>query len=197
MNRIGIIGGTFDPPHNGHLLIANEAYHALQLDEIWFMPNKIPPHKLEKDVASTMHRVEMLKQAIDHEPHFSICLIELERQGPSYTYDTVIQLKKSYPEKQFYFIIGGDMVEYLPKWFKIDELLELIQFVGVTRPGYSLQTPYNIKELEIPEFAVSSSFIRDRFSSGGTTKYLVPKKVQTYIERNGLYGAGTSVSNRA
>lgn len=196
MNRIGIIGGTFDPPHNGHLLIANEVYHALQLDEIWFVPNKIPPHKLEKDVVSTYHRVKMLKLAIEHEPHYSICLIELERQGPSYTYDTVIQLKKNYPDKQFYFIIGGDMVEYLPKWHKIDELLQLIQFVGVTRPGYSLHTPYAIKKIEIPEFAVSSSFIRDRFSDGGTTKYLLPEKVQSYIERNGLYGAGTGVSYR-
>jgi nicotinate-nucleotide adenylyltransferase len=196
MNKIGIIGGTFDPPHNGHLLIANEVYHALQLDEVWFMPNQIPPHKMGKDVASAHDRTEMLKLAIEKEPHFVLCLIELERQGPSYTYDTIVQLKKKHPDTEFYFIIGSDMVEYLPKWYNITKLLELITFVGVTRPGYTLSTPYDIVKLEIPEFAVSSSLIRDRFKSRKTTHYLLPEKVQDYIERNGLYGTGTSARNR-
>lgn len=197
MSKIGIIGGTFDPPHNGHLLIADEVYHALGLDEVWFMPNQIPPHKIGKDVASARDRAEMLKLAIEQEPHFTLCLIELDRQGPSYTYDTVLQLKKKHPDKEFYFIIGGDMVEYLPKWHNITKLLEVIAFVGVTRPGYSLSSPYDIIKLEIPEFAVSSSLIRDRFQSGGTTHYLLPKKVQDYIERNGLYGTGTSAEDRS
>lgn len=197
MSKIGIIGGTFDPPHNGHLLIANEVYHALKLDEIWFMPNQIPPHKWGKDITSVHNRVEMLQLALMDELRFSLCLIELERQGPSYTYDTIVQLTKKHPDTEFYFIIGGDMVEYLPKWYNIAELLQLVTFVGVTRPGYTLSTPYPITRLEIPEFAVSSSLIRDRFQSGGTTDYLLPKRVQDYIERNGLYGTGTSTANRS
>ncbi|GAA3321626.1 nicotinate-nucleotide adenylyltransferase [Ectobacillus funiculus] len=152
MKRIGIIGGTFDPPHNGHLLIANEVYDALRLDEVWFMPNASPPHKLEKHVTSTHDRVEMLKLAIEGEPYFSLCLVELERQGPSYTYDTMLELKEAHPDTSFYFIIGGDMVEYLPKWYRVEGLLALAIFVGVTRPGYTLSSPYDIVTLEIPEF---------------------------------------------
>ncbi|MFP3124613.1 nicotinate-nucleotide adenylyltransferase [Ectobacillus funiculus] len=196
MKRIGIIGGTFDPPHNGHLLIANEVYDALRLDEVWFMPNASPPHKLEKHVTSTHDRVEMLKLAIEGELYFSLCLVELERQGPSYTYDTMLELKEAHPDTSFYFIIGGDMVEYLPKWYRVEGLLALATFVGVTRPGYTLSSPYDIVTLEIPEFSVSSSLIRERFMKGRTTRYLLPEKVQDYIERNGVYGAAASVGNR-
>ncbi|MFX3624467.1 MAG: nicotinate-nucleotide adenylyltransferase [Ectobacillus sp.] len=188
MRKIGILGGTFDPPHNGHLLIANEVYYALQLDEVWFMPNQIPPHKMGKDVASARQRTEMLQLAIRKKPHFSLCLIELEREGPSYTYDTMLQLKKRHLEAAFYFIIGGDMVEYLPKWHNIDKLLQLVKFVGVARPGYTLSTPYEIITLEIPEFAVSSSLIRERFRTKQTVDYLLPDEVKKYVERNGLYG---------
>ncbi|MFD3447662.1 nicotinate-nucleotide adenylyltransferase [Microbacteriaceae bacterium 4G12] len=197
MRKVGIIGGTFDPPHNGHLLIASEVQDALKLDEVWFMPNQIPPHKMGKEVTSVDNRVEMLRLATEQMPHFSLCLVELTRQGPSYTYDTVVQLKEQYPDTCFYFIIGGDMVEYLPKWYKVEELLKLITFVGVTRLGYALTTPYDMITLEIPEFAVSSSLIRERFSKKKTTNYLLPEKVKDYIERNGLYGASTSTRNRS
>ncbi|MEH7461254.1 nicotinate-nucleotide adenylyltransferase [Bacillus thuringiensis] len=189
MKRIGIIGGTFDPPHNGHLLIANEVYDTLELDEVWFLPNQIPPHKRDKDVSSVRNRLEMIHLAIEQDMHFSICLAELEREGPSYTYDTMLQLTKEHPDVQFYFIIGGDMVEYLPKWYNIDELLKLVTFVGVARPGYTLSTPYDIVTIEIPEFAVSSSLLRERLTKKKTCKYLLPKGVQEYIERNGLYGS--------
>ncbi|MGF9963239.1 nicotinate-nucleotide adenylyltransferase [Bacillus rhizoplanae] len=189
MKRIGIIGGTFDPPHNGHLLIANEVYDALQLDEVWFLPNQIPPHKRDREVTSVRNRLEMIHLAIEQEMHFSVCLAELEREGPSYTYDTMLQLTKEHPDVQFHFIIGGDMVEYLPKWYNIDELLKLVTFVGVARPGYTLSTPYKIVKVEIPEFAVSSSLLRERFTKKKTCEYLLPKEVQEYIERNGLYGS--------
>ncbi|MCP8967195.1 nicotinate-nucleotide adenylyltransferase [Ectobacillus ponti] len=196
MKKVGIVGGTFDPPHYGHLLIANEAYHALGLDEVWFLPNQIPPHKLGKDVAGAADRVEMLRLAAAGKPAFSLCLIELEREGPSYTYDTICRLRQQYPDISFFFIIGGDMVEYLPKWHRVEELVSMVQFVGVTRPGYTLHTPYPIQKLEIPEFAVSSSLIRERFQSGGTTDYLLPEKVREYIQRSGLYGASTSTGAR-
>ncbi|MDM5190044.1 nicotinate-nucleotide adenylyltransferase [Bacillus sp. DX4.1] len=189
MKKVGIIGGTFDPPHHGHLLIANEVYDALQLDEVWFLPNQIPPHKQGRSITSVENRLNMLELAIEQEDHFSVCLEELNREGPSYTYDTMLQLTEKHSDIQFYFIIGGDMVEYLPKWYNIDALLQLVTFVGVARPGYTLHTPYQIVTIEIPEFAVSSSLLRERFVKKKTCKYLLPKQVQAYIERNGLYGS--------
>ena len=154
--KIGIIGGTFDPPHYGHLLIANEVYHALNLEEVWFLPNQIPPHKQGRNITSVESRLQMLELATEEEEHFSICLEELSRKGPSYTYDTMLQLTKKHPDVQFHFIIGGDMVEYLPKWYNIEALLDLVTFVGVARPGYTLHTPYPITTVEIP---VCSFFI--------------------------------------
>ncbi|PEB43237.1 nicotinate-nucleotide adenylyltransferase [Bacillus pseudomycoides] len=187
MKKIGIIGGTFDPPHYGHLLIANEVYDALALDEIWFLPNQIPPHKQDRSITSVENRLNMLELAIEQEEYFSVCLEELRREGPSYTYDTMLQLTKKHPDAQFHFIIGGDMVEYLPKWYNIEKLLQLVTFVGVARPRYTLNTPYEIVTVEIPEFAVSSSLLRERYKEKKTCKYLLPEQVQVYIERNGLY----------
>ncbi|KEK26262.1 nicotinate-nucleotide adenylyltransferase [Bacillus gaemokensis] len=187
MKKIGIIGGTFDPPHYGHLLIANEVHDALGLDEIWFLPNQIPPHKQDRMITSVESRLKMLELATEQEERFTICLEELNREGPSYTYDTMLQLTKKHPDVKFHFIIGGDMVEYLSKWYNIDNLLQLVTFVGVARPGYTLRTPYKIVTVEIPEFAVSSSLLRERYKEKRTCKYLLPEQVQSYIERNGLY----------
>lgn len=186
MKRVGILGGTFDPPHYGHLLIADDVRTELKLDEIWFMPNYIPPHK-DKQVTDHTHRVNMLYAAIANQPHFRVETIELERKERSYTYDTIVLLKQRYPDTMFYFIIGGDMVEYLPNWYRIDELVQLMQFVGVKRPGYSLCTPYPIIEVDVPTFAVSSSLIRERIQSGKSVTYLLPEAVQLYIKENRLY----------
>jgi nicotinate-nucleotide adenylyltransferase len=114
-------------------------------------------------------------------------LIELERQGPSFTYDTIMLLKENYPHKQFYFIIGADMVEYLPKWHNIDKLLKMITFVGVKRPSYNHQTSYPILYSEVPEMGISSSMIRSRLKVGGTVRYLVPDSIRKYIKENHLY----------
>ncbi|WP_297987733.1 nicotinate-nucleotide adenylyltransferase [Anoxybacillus sp.] len=186
MKRVGILGGTFDPPHYGHLLIADDVRTELKLDEVWFMPNYIPPHK-ENKVTDHTHRVNMLYAAIGDEPHFRVETIELERKERSYTYDTVVLLKERHPNTTFYFIIGGDMVEYLPHWYRIDELVQLVQFVGVKRPGYSLRTTYPIIEVDVPTFAVSSSLIRERIQHRKSVAYLLPKAVQLYIKENRLY----------
>jgi nicotinate-nucleotide adenylyltransferase len=186
--KIGILGGTFDPPHNGHLLIASEALTQLRLDEIWFMPNKIPPHKQDNDISSIQDRVNMIQLAISDHPNFKLETIELEREGPSYTYDTIKILKKRHPNAEFFFIIGGDMVEYLPKWYKIDDLLTMVTFVGVRRPGYSFSTPYSIKEIYSPQFDVSSTMLRKRFKEGKNTRYLLPDQVKKYVEEKNLYG---------
>jgi len=187
LKKVGIFGGTFDPPHNGHLLMANEVLQSLKLSEIWFMPNQIPPHKLQESISPSYHRLNMLKLATEGNEAFKIETIELERSGPSYTYDTMVLLKERYTNIQFYFIIGADMIEFLPKWYKIDELIQLIQFVGVKRPGYSVKTPYSILEVEVPQFDVSSTIIRHRIKNGHSIDYLVPDSVIQYIKENQLY----------
>ncbi|MCD7033024.1 nicotinate-nucleotide adenylyltransferase [Metabacillus sp. GX 13764] len=188
MKKIGLFGGTFDPPHYGHLLMANEVKAALSLDEIWFIPNRIPPHKQDEEHSGSHHRMNMLKLAIEGHQEFHTEKIELERQGPSFTYDTMVLLKERHPDKKFYFIIGADMIEYLPNWHMIDELVSILQFVGVKRHGYKTKSPYPIIEVEAPQFEVSSTMLRERFASGYPTDYLLPEKVKTYIEEKHLYG---------
>lgn len=187
MEKIGILGGTFNPPHLGHLIIANEVMCSQGLDEVWFMPNQEPPHKEKSNDATNSDRIEMLKLSVEGHPNFKLELLEMERPGPSFTYDTMKLLKGNYPQKEFYFIIGADMVEYLPKWHNIDELLELITFVGVKRPFYNLQTSYPILYSEVPEMGISSSMIRKRLREGGTIRYLVPETIREYIKENRLY----------
>jgi nicotinate-nucleotide adenylyltransferase len=188
MTKVGILGGTFDPPHFGHLLIANEVLSELSLDEIWFMPNQEPPHKKKSESVENIERVEMLELSIKGNPAFKIEKIELERTGPSFTVDTMRILNEQFPNHQFYFIIGADMIEYLPKWHKIDELINLVQFVGVERPEYSLDTDYPIHYVDVPSFDVSSSMIRERVQHGKTVRYLLPEPVIDYIREKQLYG---------
>ncbi|QOR65606.1 nicotinate-nucleotide adenylyltransferase [Cytobacillus suaedae] len=188
MKRIGILGGTFDPPHNGHLLMANEVLFSLDLEEIWFMPTNIPPHKKYEQYITNEDRLKLLSLAISDHPHFKLQTIELDREGPSYTYDTMKILKDRYPDNKFYFIIGGDMVEYLPHWYRINDIVEIVQFVGVKRPGFAVNSNYNVIEVTVPQFEVSSSEIRSRIAKGQTTRYLLPEKVEQYIEEKNLYG---------
>nr|WP_226680156.1 nicotinate-nucleotide adenylyltransferase [Sutcliffiella horikoshii] len=187
MNKVGIIGGTFDPPHVGHLLIANDVRQKLSLDEIWFMPNHIPPHKQNKSITPTPIRVKMIEAAVASNSSFRVETIELQREGPSYTYDTMLLLAEKYPDTSFYFIIGADMVEYLPKWHNIEKLLEIITFVGVKRPGYTFSTEYPVIEVETPQVDISSTLIRKRVQEGWTSQYLVPNQVKEIIEEKRLY----------
>ena len=185
--RVGILGGTFNPPHIGHLIIANEVYHALGLEEIRFMPNAIPPHKKMDFRVTGKQRITMLELAIGNCSFMKVEDVELKKGGTSYTFDTIELLRQREPDSEFFFIIGGDQVEYLPNWYRIDELVQIVQLVGVARPQTSLQTAYPIKIVEIPQIDVSSTEIRRRFENGNTTKYLVPDAVREYIEREKLY----------
>ncbi|WP_421379996.1 nicotinate-nucleotide adenylyltransferase [Bacillus salacetis] len=188
--RVGILGGTFNPPHLGHLIIANEVLFQLGLDEVRFMPAGTPPHKQLKGDTTSEQRKEMVLKAIEGHTGFVLEPIELQKEGPSYTYETVQLLVEREPDEEFHFIIGGDMIEYLPKWHKIEELSQLIQFVGVNRPGYKAESPYKVKMVEIPQIEISSTLIRDRIASGGTVTYLVPERVSDYIREEKLYGKG-------
>ncbi|MBM7649966.1 nicotinate-nucleotide adenylyltransferase [Bacillus ectoiniformans] len=193
MNRkVGILGGTFNPPHTGHLIIANEVLCALALDEVRFMPNHTPPHKEMAKGVSNEDRVRMIEAAIQGHPHFSVETIELQREGSSYTYDTIRLLKEQEPETDFYFIIGGDMIDYLPKWHKIEELIEIVTFIGVRRPGYLAESSYPLTMVDIPEINLSSTIIRKRAATGETLRYLLPDGVIDYIKENQLYGSRAS-----
>lgn len=189
MKRIGILGGTFNPPHTGHLVIANEVLHTLGLDQVWFMPNHVPPHKKLTTPVSNSDKVAMLELAILSNPQFRVETVELERNGPSFTYETMEILKNMYIDHEFYFIIGGDMVDYLPKWHKIDELLKLVKFVGVSRPQYKGETAYDILYVSTPQIDLSSSMIRERVKAGRSIRYLLPEPVRSYIKEHGLYEA--------
>ncbi|ALC89868.1 nicotinate-nucleotide adenylyltransferase [Bacillus sp. FJAT-18017] len=188
MKKIGILGGTFNPPHIGHLIIANEVCISAGLDEVWFMPNQEPPHKKKSAGAENSDRLAMLELAITGNRLFKVETCELERPGPSYTVDTMEILKSQYNEEQFYFIIGADMVEYLPKWHRIDDLMKMVTFIGVERPGYSMATDFPIMTVDIPEINISSSLVRNRLRNGETVKYLVPEEVIRHIRENRLYG---------
>ncbi|MCM3566542.1 nicotinate-nucleotide adenylyltransferase [Neobacillus mesonae] len=188
MKKVGILGGTFNPPHIGHLLIASEVQNSLNLDEIWFMPNHVPPHKKMPESVKDEERLHMLELAVSDNPAFQVQPIELKREGPSYTVETMKVINETYQNIQFFFIIGADMIEYLPKWHKIDELVNLVQFVGVERPNYHRETEYPVLYVDVPAIDVSSSMIRDRFKNGKTVRYLLPDRVIAYIEENHLYG---------
>ena len=185
--QVGILGGNFNPVHNQHLLIADQVGTALNLEKVYLMPEYLPPQVDEKDTIEAEHRLNMLKLAIADNPLFDIEQAELQRKGKSYTYDTMKALIAQNPDTDYYFIIGGDMVEYLPKWYKIDELVEMVQFVGVKRPGYSIDTPYPIIWLDAPMMDLSSSLIRKKIAQGCSIRYLVPEAVRNYILEKGLY----------
>ena len=185
--QVGILGGNFNPVHNQHLLIADQVGTALNLEKVYLMPEYLPPHVDEKDTIEAEHRLNMLKLAIADNPLFDIEQAELQRKGKSYTYDTMKALIAQNPDTDYYFIIGGDMVEYLPKWYKIDELVEMVQFVGIKRPGYTIDTPYPIIWLDTPMMDLSSSLIRKKIAQGCSIRYLVPEAVRNYILEKGLY----------
>lgn len=185
--RVGILGGTFNPPHIGHLIIAEQVYQQLGLKKIFFMPDANPPHVDHKEAIPAKHRQKMVELSIADNPHFKLEDCELKRGGISYTYDTVTELLKKHPDYEIYFIIGGDMVEYLPKWYKIDKLVQLVHFVGVKRAGYPLTSPYPILWVDVPLIQISSTQIRDKIAAGQSIRYLVPDQVAEYIRKEGLY----------
>ena len=186
MNRIGILGGTFNPPHNGHLLMAELVRESMKLDEIWLLPASVPPHKQETSTSAVL-RAEMAQLAAGTNEYFSVQNIELKRTGVSYTFDTIKILKERYPENDFYFIIGADMIAYLPKWHRIEELSRLIQFVGVNRTGYKVESKYPVHLVDIPAIDLSSTAIRARIRKRQTVKYMLPDTLIHFIKEHQLY----------
>ena len=185
--QVGLSGGNFNPVHLAHLVMADQVQNQLGLDKVYLMPTYLPPHVDEKKTISSEHRLAMLELAVADNPCLDIEPIELIRKGKSYTYDTMKALKEANPDTDYYFIIGGDMVEYLPKWHRIDDLLHLVQFVGIRRPNYPTESTYPIIWVDVPQMAISSTLIRQKVKSGCSTRYLLPENVINYIQEKGLY----------
>ena len=185
--QVGILGGNFNPVHNAHLVVADQVRQQLGLDEVRLMPEFLPPHVDKKETIDERHRLKMLELAIDGVEGLEIETLELDRKGISYTYDSMKILTEANPDTDFYFIIGADMVDYLPKWHRIDELIQMVQFVGVQRPKYKAGTSYPVIWVDLPLLDISSSMIRDFINQGRTPNYLLPAGVLEYIEKEGLY----------
>lgn len=185
--QVGILGGTFNPPHLGHLIMADQVSQQLDLEKVLFMPDNLPPHVDEKKTISGDIRKAMVQRAIMDNPKFELEAIELQRGGISYTYDTIKALKQRHPDTDYYFIVGGDMVAYLPKWHEIDALMKLVRFVGVRRRNYSVHSDYPIIWVDSPLIDISSSAIRQRIKCQQSIHYLVPESVESYIYEKGLY----------
>jgi len=197
--RIGIMGGTFDPIHIGHLVTADAVRIQYELDLVLFIPAGNPPHKQGMKVTDSSHRYAMTLMATLSNPHFQVSAIETERPGPSYTIDTVQALRKNHGEQaRFYFITGTDAVQELPTWGRIQELLEMCDFVAATRPGCVSALDDVIRQLgplgrtkihplATPELEISSTDIRERVRSHRSIRYFVPESVEQYIYKEGLY----------
>ncbi|MCP1639761.1 nicotinate-nucleotide adenylyltransferase [Streptococcus gallinaceus] len=185
--QVGILGGNFNPVHNAHLVVADQVRQQLNLDKVYLMPEFTPPHVDKKETIDELHRLNMLKMAIAGIEGLDIETIELERRGISYTYETMKELTEKHPDTDYYFIIGGDMVDYLPKWHKIDELVELVQFVGVQRPRYKAGTSYPVIWVDVPLMDISSSMVREFIQKGRVPNFMLPHEVLDYIEEKGLY----------
>lgn len=195
---LGILGGTFDPIHIGHLRIAEAVYERIALEQIIFIPAFVPPHKVGQDYALAAHRYAMTELAVKPYPHFAVSDMELRRSGVSYTVDTLRELRQIYPDKELYFIIGADSVAQLHTWNSINEMLQLATFVAAGRPGYDgvmeemvqhlgAAAAERIMLLHTPEYDISSTEIRTRLHEGASLAGLVPRAVEQYINAHNLY----------
>jgi len=186
--KIGILGGTFNPVHIGHLILAEEAREKLGLEKLYFVPTFLPPHKDNSDIAFAQDRLEMVKLAIDGNKYFYTSDMEIRRNGRSYTIDTLNEFKKKYPKDELYFIIGSDLLKYLDEWKDLDEIIKLIKFIVATRPGFPLEKiPNYIKTMEIRAVDISGFEIRKCIQEDKSFRYLVPDAVYKYIVKKKLY----------
>lgn len=197
--KIGIFGGTFDPPHIGHLVLASEAVQQLGLSRLLWVLAPEPPHKLDQTITPLSHRLEMLKRTIADNPSFEISRVEIDRPGPHYSVDTVKLFGELYPDAELTLLLGGDSLRDLPTWRRYTELVSAVSKIGVMRrPGVLFDMP--ALEAQIPGVTqkvwfidallqnVSSRELRRRVTSGGTYRYYVLPSVYEYIEANHLYG---------
>lgn len=197
MSRLGILGGTFDPPHLGHLILGEYAVDALGLAELVYMPAADPPHKQGQVRLNATHRVAMLERALRDNDRFSISRLDLDRPGPHYTLDTVRLLHAQQPETEIYFVMGGDSLRDLPKWHRPQDLMQLCQFVVMRRPSDGARPDMHeavlpglaqrVTMLDAPQLEISSTAIVERIRQGRSVRYLVSDAVLAYIEEQQVY----------
>lgn len=196
--RIGVLGGTFDPVHIGHLIVAEEARVRLGLERVLFVPARVSPHKLDEEPCDAEHRWRMVELAIAGNPHFEASRMELDRRGPSYTVDTLVALRKTFgPGCELHFIMGVDALEGLQRWRDPERILALARIVAVTRPGHDLDVdalaralpglPGRLEVLATLQIGISATDLRERARRGLPIRYQVPEEVEAYIREHGLY----------
>ena len=189
MKRIGLLGGTFNPVHFGHLAMAQLALERMSLDKVIFIPSNIPPHKNIRDLAPSQTRFNMVKLAIKGNSAFDVSNFEIKKAGKSYSIDTVIHFQKIYPKgTKLFFIIGEDAVWHLSKWKRIEDIRKIVTFIVVNRPGY-INREGRAKHyyVEMPAIDIASSFLRKRITKGEPIDYFVPNGVSAYIKKHRLY----------
>jgi len=194
--RLGVLGGTFDPPHVGHLAVAQDILEALALDRIIFVPAARPPHKSEEGLTPASLRARMIRAAVEEDPRFEVSDLELRRDGPSYMVDTLAALHDHDPEAQFFLILGADQWAAFASWHKPRRIARLARIVVMTRngesprnvdPGFTDGPPPEILEVPVTRLDVSSSQLRTRLAEGRSIRYLVPAEVHRIIEAGKLY----------
>lgn len=202
--RVGILGGTFDPIHVAHLVIAQEALEQLNLDKVLFIPTGIPSFKRDQAVTPGNIRFEMVHAAIASNPAFDVSDLEVKREGITYTVDTLERLRAHNPHTDLFFIVGSDALKDLPEWHRADELAHLAVFVGTKRPGTDVRAvegvlgasgiSFNVEWIDVPQLDISSSDLRLRVAQGRNIRYLVPQKALDIIHQFHLYEGETRVS---
>lgn len=196
--KLGLLGGTFDPVHTGHLILASSAVEALDLDRVLFIPAQVPPHKLGERISPAPDRVAMVEAAIHGDPRFELCDYDLRTDSPSYTSDLVERIARDLPDYEHYFITGADSLRDFPTWHQPQKILEHVFLAVASRPGVEvttamLETVPNLKRrariFDSPLIDISSTGIRDRVRTGRCIRYLVPEGVERYIVESGVYSS--------
>jgi nicotinate-nucleotide adenylyltransferase len=189
--RVGIMGGTFDPIHHGHLVAASEVGALFRLDEVIFVPTGAPWQKGQRRVSPAEHRYLMTVIATASNPRFWVSRVDIDRPGPTYTIDTIRDIAEQRSDSELFFITGADALAQILSWKDAEEALKLARFIGVTRPGYDLSDEHlpsdSVTLLDVPAMAISSSGVRERVAAGQPVWYLVPDGVVQYINKHGLY----------
>jgi nicotinate-nucleotide adenylyltransferase len=198
--RVGIMGGTFDPVHHGHLVAASEVAARFELDEVIFVPTGEPWQKQDRQVSAAEHRYLMTVIATASNPRFWVSRVDIDRPGPTYTIDTIRDLAAQQPDAELFFITGADALAQILSWKDQQDALKIAHFVGVTRPGYELSGDHlpadSVTLVDVPAMAISSSAVRERVRGGQPVWYLVPDGVVQYIGKHGLYRTDAAASGR-
>jgi nicotinate-nucleotide adenylyltransferase len=196
--RVGLLGGTFNPPHLAHLVCAQEAYAQLGLERVLMVPARVPPHKSVTDEPGIEHRVELCRLAIGDDERFDVSELEVGREGPSYTVDTLQELHSQMPDSQLFLIVGTDVAVGFSEWREPERVLSMATLAVAERPGTAradveatlgrLPGGEKSRFFDMPEIGISSTMLRERVRAAASTRYLMPDSVRDYIDRHNLYG---------